>query len=903
MNGHKYVIPSILVFLLIIPLKVFSITNFPSRIKVSYYGMIDKYGWSIYSKNYVTEEASGRAFCTSFWNLAPLNAECTKINWSENANNNIKASAAIGYIINSIRNDNATISNDNYFYGEIAINKFLYDIFKNKVNNVESVPNEVLKKINSYVKNATNIYNIYYNNDDIAMTELKFNGKQIKLDNSVKRYNSSSLEFSPSGKYIIKSTMKCMDLGSNAGSKQIECDLPKSNGKLWVDGLSYEINDNSIKQVTYSGNYVIITYDITNFVNSHSGKNIIVELNFSNRRLHHYAQRYDCGGNNQTITPNYLKTDYSDLKYRTIVFTLVPNSSIPKTCEEQITTNPIDNATLYNNHKNNDNYGVHLLDIDNPSCDSGINSYSSSCEKTTIYNEWEQIFNINGVNSNGLCTANFNFDNLVKDKLSAAKGDLIFNPADKDNAFGKAVINLSCSIPENSTGNSGNIQFNNLLPKLSLNIFNEDVQFVPVIESKIGNSDGVCEVNNSTVSCNYSGNKFSFTIDVLYKYNNDRRYFDVDDKIEVNSTSHSVENLYGYGVKVPNDIDDISGKANLIFDLKNTVFQDADNNLNTTCSYDIVDEDIRKNLLFRTIDVSKPFNTKEGNTRFTGSNWCGTEAIASDIIQHSEDIVGIENIGEINHGCIYDGDLNGNGVWDEDDVLMYQEYFANFISLTDEQINRADIDGKDGILITDTMVLQWIIAYHNKNLIGDINMDSNIDTTDLELLKKIVNGEITPDVLRKKIANIDNADGTCTVNGDDVTALERYLKRNAIDENQQDINESAEMDNNFSDSLKENVKEQYCNWNNNTVQKYILNKPNSNSKDEPLYSFQLTASDIKEIREYNKNKSYNESKKNDDGSREFVKDIYSNSRYAAGGTCKDNIIKNGICKSLAEGGA
>ena len=83
-----------------------------------------------------------------------------------------------------------------------------------------------------------------------------------------------------------------------------------------------------------------------------------------------------------------------------------------------------------------------------------------------------------------------------------------------------------------------------------------------------------------------------------------------------------------------------------------------------------------------------------------------------------------------------------------------------------------------------------------------------------------------------------------------------------------------------------------CKYNNKTVQTYITNRPNSNSK-EPLYSFTLDAKTIKAIRSANNNDSYNQEKKKKTAS-EYLQKLYP-SISSSKGLCYSQTMESGYC--------
>lgn len=928
------------------PVYLKAITEFPSEIVVNKGGLINKYGWNIYNKSYSAGTSSGKAFCASFHNLAPENnTVCSKTNWANDKEINEKASAAIGYLINSLRNSDMSISTDNYFYGELAINDFLYNGFLyneklgGEVNNVNSIPTEIKNVIKPYVNKMSQIYNNYYNKDYVEITEVKFNNEKIQNSSSVNRNSNRN---------IIKITMKCMD---KTDGKQIKCDLPKSDGKLYVNRIPVEINDNSVKSIMYSGNYIIITYDITDYLKNNSS-DVTVKLNVSNRRLHHYAQRYSCNRNstnNQTITPNYLKIDYSGLKYKSFQFT-ISSSSIPSsdTCESEISSNPVSNAGLYGK---NEKYGAHLLDIKNPSCDGTINNSNISCDEASFSNEWVEDISINGKGYKALCKASFAFDNLVSDQNVSQSGNLIYKPSvtydiekkvtSESWMFGRATLSYDCNIPAlysttDSTSHNYELSIEKIVPKITLSIFNKNYNISGTVNPE-SISDN-CNINSNQIICkNYNeyggiGFGFSFSSQINYKYTNDYKYtISSNGKVSKNGSD---EPLYGYGIPVPSNTKsgEYKNGTTISFDVGSTVFDGANNSV--SCDYVIDNDDIRNKINYRTIDVDKPFSKSNGDTRYTGSNWCerGSE---STILERNSDIVNSEALKDINYDCIYLWDVNKNYRWDNDDAILLQAYSAKYItSLSDDGSSREDIqkyleeakiadDNNDRRAQAEAFSkitlprkymrfragsnnkleefavsqVKNIVAFKNKYSVGDINMDGFVDTNDINVLRQYLENKIEITFVQQKLANIDNSDGMCIVDNNDLTALQNLFNANTgVSDNSVNYNyEGLESPlQSFENDIRENVLKQICSGDSNsnsTVKEYIANRPNANSKDTPLYSFKLNANDIKNIREYNKNVDYSNQSDN------FIKDLLTTKMYSNdySGKCVDEYKNNGYC--------
>ena len=876
---------SIIILVLLAFIKPVKGIDFPNTIKVTHSNLIGKYGWNLYKKEYSADGNSGKAFCASFWNLAPSGEyDCTKTNWI-NGDNNVKASAAVGYIINKVRNADSSISWDNYFYGEMAINKFLYDIGKWNVNNINGAPKEILNKIDYYVKNAKAIYNTYYNNDIIKITSFTLNGQSLKNNN---------FQVNEANVYTLKAVMQCFD---KQGGSQIKCDLPLSNG----------VNVGNSK-ISYKGKDVIFTYNIPK---DNLNKNLTVY--FSNRRAYKYAQRYNCGGNNQTITPNYLVPSYSNLKSTSRNFTVTvnkPPADTEKSCEDLITTDSQTNSVLYQN-KFNKNTG--LLDIHNPSCDETELNNDFTCEGSTLQKVWvEQIqfnydannktkvkdatFGDSGEKYTAYCKATYNFDNLVYSDNVSGRNSLMFKNDRSDNGlFGQGTVDVDCNIPYLYSDP------NDKTPTLKLSTD----RFVPSIDFKV-DMDGVknakldtkvflitdsaeaLEVTNVFKVPNYynperptDGYGWRFTLKIDYNYGSNNHYMISDTDGSITPWSEG-NDTFSYGIFVPNNTNDIEdGKATITFDKdKKTVFSLLSNSENSDsldfsaeCKFNIENDDTRKKIKYRTINTDNPFNTIDGNTRYTGSNWCD-----SDYSSDEEESTSATDL-----NCFYLGDVNLNNEWDLEDSALILEYVNKRITFNDKQFELGDYNQDGRIDVFDAVEIQKIIAGKTKSIEGDVNLDGLINLDDVAYLDSgaVLNG------YQRKMADVN---GDCLVNSSDRLIINDLAELMGSDSGYSvEYNQLESKEN----EIKENTNSNRCKvQNNRTIKKYITDRPNSNSK-EPLYTFVLDAQAIKDIRSNNKNYRYNQ----DSGKKtasEYLQGLYT-SISSSKGLCYSQTMESGYC--------
>ena len=941
----KRIIHILIMTVAFLNIEIVNALDFPATINVSYGSLMQKDGWKIYQKSYSGGGASGKAFCSTFWLDAPSGV-CRQTNWANGIDKNVKASAAVGYIIDKARSNNSgSMSWDNYYYAEMAINKFLYDErFKygdgdiiatgnNNVNGNQSIVN----KISTVVANAHSIYKTYYNNDTIEITEFTLNGK--KLNGNTFKTNEGMKE------YLLKVVMKCYDKNKNQDGNQIKCDLPKSDG-------SYSLKNGQIKslpspKVSYAGKNVIFTYTIpteaiiglTEGQTDNSNPNIIV--NFSNRKAYKYAQRYGCDGNVQTMVPNYILSSYSNLKYTTrnfkIITTSTPSSPPPDdSCI--VDSNPEKNASTYQKFADkNEKYAVDyakLLDVNSPECGELKPVEDLTCEKTNIENEWVEQIKFDDLaktasrttektgNFSALCKAKFSFDNYVSENKTSQKKSLIFSPSNKeDDVFGRATISIDCNVPYFYNSNKGeyNLDFDlsELIPDISFEVplggNTSKAELYKIIDSDD------CDIDNEskTISClNYysteDGYGWRFDVDVDYVYGDENRYMISPESGDI--VPWEKDNFsFGYGIKVSDSVDKIdNGEATLKF-TNNKLF--GSKSKDTNCSFKIVPQkaELKNSVKYRTINSNKPFTRIDGNARNTGSNWCGGNVEENDVQDiTNENACDSESV-EINGICYHLGDVNQNGVLDYNDAAMITKYAARKIKFSKVQEKLAKVNDDDVINVLDALVIQKKIKANVGNddqgiidenacnpitncyQLGDVNQNGVLDYNDAIMIEKYTTGNIDLTSDQKILAEF-NRDGRIDVL--DASAIKEIVNSNLENKDNPGLEEYKIITDGATISIDDSSGEGVytkdhaslaglCKSDNAIVKKYITDRPNSNGR-KPIYSFTLDAKTIKYIRE---NKDV-----------DILQNIYS----SASGLCigqttgycdvEDVLRKNGVIK-------
>ena len=201
-------------------------------------------GPRLYHKTY----GNGVVMCTTFY-VQGVGSNCTLSNnqWSDNAAEGIAA------IINKY---NSSSSTRNYYYAELAINKFLYDYeTKASVNNVQL-----------------------------------FGDMKGFYDAAVSAYNNAKKDFN-------------INLSTDKLSFTLDGDNYVSN-KVTVSGSDkYDIKVSGASGVTYeqSGNDFTVKVPATSVKN---GETITVSAVVSATKVISIAKKYECGSGNQNVTIN-----------------------------------------------------------------------------------------------------------------------------------------------------------------------------------------------------------------------------------------------------------------------------------------------------------------------------------------------------------------------------------------------------------------------------------------------------------------------------------------------------------------------------------------------------------------------------------------------------------------------
>ena len=201
-------------------------------------------GPNLYNKTY----GNGVAFCATF-HVQGVGSSC-KLSSSQWSYAGASGVAAI------IEKYNASPSTQNYYYAELAINKFLYDYeTKDEVNNVR-----VVDAIKPYYDAAVKAYNDANKDYNISLS-------------------ADSLTFTLNGDNYVS------DKVTVSGNTNYTITLSG------VEGASYEKNGNDF--------YVKVPNTSVK-----DGETVTVNVKVSGTKTTSIAKRYDCGSGNQSITIN-----------------------------------------------------------------------------------------------------------------------------------------------------------------------------------------------------------------------------------------------------------------------------------------------------------------------------------------------------------------------------------------------------------------------------------------------------------------------------------------------------------------------------------------------------------------------------------------------------------------------
>lgn len=802
-----------------------------------------------------------------------------------------------------------------------AINLFLYEVNGKNVNNLApnwgSKPNvtELLKN-SGYTDIVSNAIEEYKKVN--TKFELKFDKTKIKYayNKNDKIYYSEKIKVS--AEYLASSSVTKAIVTVNG--KDYDC-IKETEGLCSVEETS-------------KNEYRIKIYD--NILESEAvvgSSEVSTKFEVQGKKQEYYiASEYVDSNRSTTVqdmVPNVLhkivESKFAGLDGK---FTYVLE---PDDCPTALSKVDVSGKQLHGLYENYNDFGE-LLNVASPSCDKPINNSSFSCGSSTIEKRWvEDIVGSKGgsrYSNKAYCTATFKLDSNLFSSSETKQGNLIYKSDDGEVA--KAYISYNCNIPyfKNGTDEKQDISINigktstkgkaSLAPSLKIKLFNDAgyISFADTVTLVGESDDGAnrsCREDGDNIICTITKGEttkenvsIGFQAVVDYKYSDNNKYGVQKQSPNLDFTFTKIADCdnnciqMGYGIPVDNNEKLGSYNSTLTLDFQdNNIFKEGTQNLE--CGFNITEQSIKKDLLYRAIDTTEPFLSVYGEERYTGVNWCGEPMIDADTPTNNYVEVTLK---DVSSSCRYLGDINGNGDWDEEDLEWLTNYDDNKNGVDQEVIDsivsikqsglRKYIYGNvdrsyvfengeihydfiNTITIKDVSTLAKYVDLSKFIKLGDANLDGKIDQADYNHFNYVMQNTAV-DELTLKVTDIL---GNCNDTADDVRDNLAALKELTIGyESPKEIEDSSpiEVENNdtFSESFEDlgktlEYKNSSCSVYNSTVKKYITNRPNSDgilktttagvtttSKTEPLYSFTLTPSTLRKIREYNDSNSYND---------------------------------------------
>ncbi len=286
------------------------------------------------------KKANNKAvFSTLFQEKKTSTGNCVLMdNWSEG----IKA--GIATIINLANTENSNLNrseSEQYYYAELAINEFLYDMqlqetgtsnYKNHIPQSNSrSTSQILGSYYRYYEEAVKTYDkvMKSNQEHLNIekigndsTEIKYNSKNTTTVSAIYKIETADLD-----KY---SFLAAIFPGTNAIPNGIKIYAYISDN-LETFGTPEEITTDTILEMTEDQKYIKIEVRDERS-NKHDTYTIKPRLYVEGTMTYKIASNYDCGNNKQSLTPNNLdikRIEYSD-------------NSVLKVTGEETTADPDD---------------------------------------------------------------------------------------------------------------------------------------------------------------------------------------------------------------------------------------------------------------------------------------------------------------------------------------------------------------------------------------------------------------------------------------------------------------------------------------------------------------------------------------------------------------------------------
>ena len=389
------------------------VSGYNNSITASYSGTITmSYGATIMKKWY---NDAARAFCTRFWYSAPTGT-CTAVKWNNDDNTNKKIATAIGAMINKARSLSGgtpgQISDDNYFYGEMAINNFLYYYNgKNSANQVSKMQTWSTIASNANYKAIYAAGTTAYNS--FGKTTMQITSPKITLDSVAKKVS-------------VTATVTCY----NKDGKTINCSAP-CNGTLTLDITKENASTSQLKNQAasckrnVSGSNIYYTYSTTNPISiGDDATKVKATISLKNKTSNPVAQNYNCGSNYQTLTPNDVRTLYTYYQAKKSVSTDVPGCAIKFNKVNELGS-PLKGATFQLYNSSNVVVDTAISDANGnvifDGLDPNTNYYYKETKSPTGYklNSASNSVTTNAI-SNGECPTKVVASNFVNEQQTAS---------------------------------------------------------------------------------------------------------------------------------------------------------------------------------------------------------------------------------------------------------------------------------------------------------------------------------------------------------------------------------------------------------------------------------------------------------------------------------------------------
>ena len=270
--------------------------DFPGSITASLGDLYNQDGINIYKKHY----EQGKAFCSLFFKLAPnTGTKCTPTAWNSDNTKNKKIGAGVAKIVLEARRsshpstpNDAGIEWDKYFYGEMAINDFLYTYNgKNSDNNMARISNWSNVKTNSTFIKMRSLAEKGYDNYGKASLDLSGAKLNVSEDGTTVVATVNAVCKDPEGNSIKCNTGNVTSYNS-AVLKEMYAEF---NGQRY--NLSVSSSDTD-KTILTTESVAIGSVD----------PNTRITFSYKVNGVYNYpvAQQYNCGTSYQKLVPNYI---------------------------------------------------------------------------------------------------------------------------------------------------------------------------------------------------------------------------------------------------------------------------------------------------------------------------------------------------------------------------------------------------------------------------------------------------------------------------------------------------------------------------------------------------------------------------------------------------------------------